>query len=226
MRADQLRLLTSGERPAAEAPGRLFGGLPQLPRGVRIAARQPWRCFLKRQSGCRPTMLHGSGVRVRCSRPGLGSCGADVMRASKLQYAVQGTDGDGYLGRPTAIRARVQTIADHPFVGSDCSLDPGALVRHIVGAQGMEVLMARKPPVPVIPPVPPRRSRGAAMGVRLAPAPTAQPKQSQQPELPDLLEAFWGDGTNARGAIPRARGRHGGPPDTPNRQLSGAPCGA
>jgi hypothetical protein len=29
------------------------------------------------------------------------------MGASKLQHAVQGTDGDGYLGRPTAIRARV-----------------------------------------------------------------------------------------------------------------------
>jgi len=73
--------------------------------------------------------------------------------------------------------------------------------------------MARKPPVPEIPPVPPRRSRGAAVGSRLAPALTAQPKQSQQPELPDLLEAFWGDGANARGAISRARGRHGGPPD-------------
>jgi hypothetical protein len=74
------------------------------------------------------TMLHGSGVRVRCSRPDLGSCGADVMRASKLQHAVQATDGDDYLGRPAAICARVQTIADHPFVASDWSRDPGALV--------------------------------------------------------------------------------------------------
>jgi hypothetical protein len=106
----------------------------------------------------------------------------------------------------------VQTIADHPFVASDCRLDPGVLVLQIVGAHGMEVLMARKQPVPEIPPVPPRRSRGAAVGARLAPAPAVQPKHSQQPELPDLLEAFWGDGTNARGAIPRARGRNGGPP--------------
>jgi hypothetical protein len=50
------------------------------------------------------------------------------MRASKVQHAVQGTDGDGYLGRPTTIRARVQTVADHPFVASDYGLDPGALV--------------------------------------------------------------------------------------------------
>jgi len=73
-------------------------------------------------------MLHGSGVRVRQSRPGLESGGADVMPASKGQHAVQGADGDGYLGRPMAIRARAQTIADHPFVASDCGLDPDALV--------------------------------------------------------------------------------------------------
>jgi len=67
-------------------------------------------------------------------------------------------------------------------------------------------------PVPEIRPVPSRRSGRGAMETHLAPARPAPPKQSQQPELPDLLEAFWGDGTNARGAIPRARGRHGRPP--------------
>jgi hypothetical protein len=41
------------------------------------------------------------------------------MRASKLEHPVQGTHGEGYLGRPTVIHARVQPIADHPFVASD-----------------------------------------------------------------------------------------------------------
>ena len=73
--------------------------------------------------------------------------------------------------------------------------------------------MARKPPVPEILPAPSRRSGRGATGCHLTPARTAPSKQSQQPELPDLLEAFRGDGTNARGAIPHARGRHSGPPD-------------
>jgi hypothetical protein len=50
------------------------------------------------------------------------------MGASKFQHAVQGPDGDGYLGRPTAIHTRVQPIADHPFVASDDRLDPGAII--------------------------------------------------------------------------------------------------
>ena len=68
----------------------------------------------------------GCGCDINPTRSGSG--GADVLPASKRQHAVQGTDGDGYLSRPTAIRARVRTIADHPSVASDCGLDPGALV--------------------------------------------------------------------------------------------------
>jgi hypothetical protein len=88
-------------------------------------------------------------------------------------------------------------------------------VQRIVGAQGMEALMARKPPVPEIPPVPSRRSGRGAVASRLAPARTAPPKQSQQPELPDLMEAFWGDGASPSGALGtrRARGRRGASPD-------------
>ena len=78
---------------------------------------------------------------------------------------------------------------------------------------GLEMSMAHKTPVPEIPPVPSRRSGRDAARSHPAHARTAPPKQSQQPELPDLLEAFWGDGANARGAIPRARGRHSGLPD-------------
>ena len=88
-------------------------------------------------------------------------------------------------------------------------------VRRIVGPQGMEALMARKPPVPEIPPVPSRRSGRGVVRSRLAPARTAPPKQSHQPELPDLMEAFWGDGASTSEALGarRARGRRGASPD-------------
>jgi hypothetical protein len=69
MRAEQLTLRTPGKRPAAEAPGRLFGGLSQLRRGVRIAARQPSRCFLKRQSGCPRLCCTGQGCRCDVPDP-------------------------------------------------------------------------------------------------------------------------------------------------------------
>jgi hypothetical protein len=55
--------------------------------------------------------------------------------------------------------------------------------------------MARKLPVPEIPPLPSRPAGGGA-GSRL-PTRTALPKRSRQPELPDLLEAFWGDEAGA-----------------------------
>ena len=67
-------------------------------------------------------------------QPDLGSCGADIMRASKLQHAVQGTVGDGTSGAQRRIPARVQTIADHPLVAADCRLDPGVLVLHMKSA--------------------------------------------------------------------------------------------
>ena len=54
--------------------------------------------------------------------------------------------------------------------------------------------MARKVPVPAIPPVPSRRSGRSAIGPRLPPERPVLPEQSQQSELPDLMEAFWGDG--------------------------------
>ena len=70
--------------------------------------------------------------------------------------------------------------------------------------------MARKLPVPEIPPIPCRRSGGGA-GARPVPAQIAQARQSQQPELPDLLEAFWGDGASTGEASetspPRGRRR-------------------
>lgn len=56
--------------------------------------------------------------------------------------------------------------------------------------------MVRRVPVPEIPPVPSRRSGGAAVRARQSLARTIPPKQSRQSELPDLMEAFWGDGTS------------------------------
>ncbi len=44
----------------------------------------------------------------RCGRiepyPCPGSRGADVLRASQVQHAVQGVDGDGHLGRLSSVR--------------------------------------------------------------------------------------------------------------------------
>jgi hypothetical protein len=51
--------------------------------------------------------------------------------------------------------------------------------------------------VPEIPPVPTRRSGRGAEGSRLTLAQTAPPKRSEEAELPDLLEAFWGDKASA-----------------------------
>jgi hypothetical protein len=69
--------------------------------------------------------------------------------------------------------------------------------------------MARKVPVPEIPPVPSRQSGRAAIGPRLPPKRSATPVQSPQSELPDLMEAFWGDATGAseNSGIGPARGR-------------------
>jgi hypothetical protein len=88
-------------------------------------------------------------------------------------------------------------------------------VGRIIGLHGMEALMTRKLPVPEIPPVPSRRSDRAAAGSRLAPARTSPPKQTQEPELPNLLEAFWGDEASADEAsgTRRARRHHDASPD-------------
>src|SRR5271157_2860848 len=47
-------------------------------------------------------------------------------RAPEFQHAVQGTDGDSYLGRPAAIRQRAESTADHPLVSTDRRFDQGA----------------------------------------------------------------------------------------------------
>jgi hypothetical protein len=73
--------------------------------------------------------------------------------------------------------------------------------------------MARKPPIPATPPVPSRLPGRSAAGSHPVPAQTAPSKQSPRPELPDLLEAFWGEESSTRGAIPCARGRRGALPD-------------
>ena len=50
-------------------------------------------------------VLHGSVGRAHSPLPRSGSCDADGLRASQLQHAVEGVDGNLHLGRPTLIRA-------------------------------------------------------------------------------------------------------------------------
>src|SRR5215207_8687201 len=60
--------------------------------------------------------------------PVLGSCDADVFRASQLQHAVQDLDGDVRLGRPTLVRVRAQPVPDHALVPADGGLGSGTPV--------------------------------------------------------------------------------------------------
>ena len=67
-------------------------------------------------------MLHGSDCkRIECSRSP-NSSDADGLRASKLEHAVQGMNGDGHFGRTTPIRSRTQRIPDHSFEAADGGL--------------------------------------------------------------------------------------------------------
>src|SRR4051794_22279124 len=54
----------------------------------------------------RTTLLHGSGSRAHWPLPRRGSSGADVLRASELQHAVEDVDTDIDLGHATPVRAR------------------------------------------------------------------------------------------------------------------------
>ena len=74
-------------------------------------------------------------VRLCCSNQragrtmpflGLVSRYPDVLRASKVNHAVQRTDGDGHLGRPTPIRAGAQAVVNHPLELAGVGLDQGA----------------------------------------------------------------------------------------------------
>src|SRR4051812_21937031 len=57
--------------------------------------------------------------------PVLGSCDADVGRASQLQHAVQDLDRHVHLRRPTLVCVRAQPIPDHALVASDGGLGAG-----------------------------------------------------------------------------------------------------
>src|SRR3954464_3824301 len=60
--------------------------------------------------------------------PRPGSRDADGLRAPELQHPVQGTSGDGDLGRSAAVRARPERVADHPLVAGDRRLGRRATV--------------------------------------------------------------------------------------------------
>src|SRR3954449_10649838 len=74
------------------------------------------------------TLLHGSGSRAHWPLPRPGSSGADVLRASELQHAVEGVDTDVHLGHATPVRARAQPVADHLLEPGHGGLGPGARV--------------------------------------------------------------------------------------------------
>src|SRR3954466_11589493 len=74
------------------------------------------------------TVLHGSGSLAHWPLPRPGSSGADVIRASQLQHAVQDLDRHVHLSRPTLIRTRAQPVPDHALEPADGGLGPGARI--------------------------------------------------------------------------------------------------
>jgi hypothetical protein len=76
--------------------------------------------------------------------------------------------------------------------------------------QRWDVRMGRKVSVPEIPPVPSRRSDRRATGSGQAAARPVPAKQTHEPELRDLLDAFWGDGADTGCGGPTASRRSPG----------------
>src|SRR4051794_10500213 len=76
--------------------------------------------------GIAATVLHGSGSRAHWPLPRPGSSGADVIRASELQHAVEHVDRHVHLSRPTLVRTRAQPVPDHALEPADGGLGPGA----------------------------------------------------------------------------------------------------
>jgi hypothetical protein len=68
----------------------------------------------------------GQSCRRTEPYPCFGSCGADVLRASKVQHAVQHIGSDGHLGRLTPVRPRAQPVADDAFSARDVGLHKSA----------------------------------------------------------------------------------------------------
>jgi hypothetical protein len=89
-------------------------------------------------------------------------------------------------------------------------------------ASSIEVLMARNMPVPEIPPGPSPRPGRAAKAAGVSRSGTAQAAQSREPELPDLLEAFWGDEAATSAALGSRRVKRLDP-DNQDAGTSGAP---
>src|SRR4051794_26532878 len=76
--------------------------------GIRVAVlNSGFGCMVNaRGPEPRDTVLHGSGSRAHWPLPRPGSSGADVIRASELQHAVEDVDTDIDLGHATPVRAR------------------------------------------------------------------------------------------------------------------------
>src|SRR4051794_29310917 len=80
----------------------------------RFAPERPW-CTDQRDGHTDPD-------------PRPGSRDADGLRVAELEHAVQGTNGDGHLDRLTTVRARAESIADHPLVAGHRRLGQRAAV--------------------------------------------------------------------------------------------------
>src|SRR4051812_24650825 len=95
---------------------------------LTVRAREPAQgCRLGGERACY-TVLHGSGSLAHWPLPCPGSSGADVIRASQLQHAVQDLDRHVHLSRPTLIRTRAQSVPDHALEPADGGLGPGARI--------------------------------------------------------------------------------------------------
>src|SRR3954463_1170230 len=93
--------------------GRSVGSL--IRRGILRSCRS-----VVRQRGAR---IMGA-VALTPTRSGSGE--ADIARASQVQHTIEDVGGAVHLGRPTLIRMRAQSIADHLLPSADGGLGPGA----------------------------------------------------------------------------------------------------
>ena len=100
----------------------------------------------------------------------------------------------------------MMTVGDGGHEGDDrCARVPGGIQR-IVSFHWIEAVNGSQGARPRDSAGAVRPGPRAAVGSRL-PARTVLPKQTQQPELPDLMEAFWGDGARADPASGTRPGR-------------------
>src|SRR3954452_3807462 len=127
-----LRARATPRKNAPEGAGLETVGLETVARP--LGAKCGRQATPKRETGegsITPAPQRGARIRgagAMTPTPVLGSCDADVIRASQLQHAVQDLDRHVHLRRPTLIRTRAQPVPDHALEPADGGLGPGARV--------------------------------------------------------------------------------------------------